>query len=159
MKRLGRAALLAALLGGAGCYKATFIRDSNAVKGEEHDKWLDFWLLGLVNEQDWQRHTPQHLVRYAALHHAAQATAAVPGHHKQICARGFGDIDVKQFCPDGRVAQVVTGGNFGSGIVTFLTLGIYAPRKVYVTCATDGRALQLELDEHGKLVAFAEVKR
>ena len=69
------------------------------------------------------------------------------------------DIDVKQFCPDGRVAQVVTGGNFGSGIVTFLTLGIYAPRKVYVTCATDGRALQLELDEHGKLVAFAEVKR
>src|ERR1700693_569147 len=120
MKRLGRAALLAALLGGAGCYKATFIRDSNAVKGEEHDKWLDFWLLGLVNEQN---------------------------------------IDVKQFCPDGRVAQVVTGGTFGSGIVTFLTLGIYAPRKVYVTCATDGRALQLELDEHGKLVAFAEVKR
>jgi hypothetical protein len=120
MKRLGRAALIAALLGGAGCYKATFIRDASVVKGEEHDKWLDFWLWGLVNEQD---------------------------------------IDVKQFCPDGRVAQVVTGGNFGSGIVTAVTLGIYAPRKVYVTCATDGRALQLELDEHGKLVAFAEVKR
>jgi len=28
-----------------------------------------------------------------------------------------------------------------------------------VTCATDGRAFQLELDEKGKLVAFAEVKR
>lgn len=120
MKRLGRAVLLAALLGAGGCYKATFIRDPSAVKGMEHDRWLDYWLWGLVNEQD---------------------------------------IDVKQFCPDGRVAQVVTGGNFGSGIVTALTLGIYAPRKVYVTCATDGRALQLELDEHGKLVAFAEVQR
>ena len=120
MKRLGRAALLAALLGAAGCYKATFIRDTNAVKGVEHDKWLDYWLWGLVNEQD---------------------------------------IDVKQFCPDGRVAQVVTGGDFLSGLVNFVTIGIYAPRKVWVTCATDGRAMQLELDEHGKLVAFAEVKR
>jgi hypothetical protein len=120
MKRLGRAALLAAMLGAAGCYKATFIRDPGVVKGAEQDRWLDFWLWGLVNEQD---------------------------------------IDVKQFCPDGRVAQVVTGGNFGTGIVSLLTLGIYAPRKVYVTCAADGRALQLELDEHGKLVAFAEVKR
>ncbi|OLE62946.1 MAG: hypothetical protein AUG04_07585 [Deltaproteobacteria bacterium 13_1_20CM_2_69_21] len=120
MKRLGSAALLAVLLGAAGCYKATFIRDPNAVKGMEQDKWLDFWLWGLVNEQE---------------------------------------MDVKQFCPDGRVAQVVTGGNFGTGIVTLLTLGIYAPRKVYVTCASDGRAIQLELDEDGKLVAFAEVKR
>ena len=96
------------------------IRDPNAVKGVERDQWLDFWIFGLVNEQN---------------------------------------IDVKQFCPDGRVAQVVTGGNFGTGIVSVLTIGIYSPRKVYVTCATDGRALQLELDEQGKLVAFAEVKR
>ena len=120
MKRLGRAALVAALLASAGCYKATFIRDPDAVKGAEHDRWLDFWLWGLVNEHD---------------------------------------IDVKQFCPDGRVAQVVTGGNFGTGIVSLVTIGIYSPRKVYVTCATDGRALQLELDENGKLVALAEVKR
>jgi len=28
-----------------------------------------------------------------------------------------------------------------------------------VTCATDGRAMQLELDEQGKLVAVAEVTR
>jgi hypothetical protein len=120
MKQLGRAALLAILLGGAGCYKATFIRDPNVVRGAEHDQWLDFWVFGIVGEQN---------------------------------------IDVKQFCPDGRVAQVVTGGNFATGIVSLLTIGIYAPRKVYVTCATDGRALQLELDEQGKLVAFAEVKR
>ncbi|MGZ6126161.1 MAG: Bor/Iss family lipoprotein [Myxococcales bacterium] len=120
MKRWGRAAFLAALLGATGCYKATFIRDPNAVKGAEHDKWLDYWFWGLMNEQD---------------------------------------IEVEQFCPDGGVAQVVTGGNFGTGIVSLLTLGIYAPRKVYVTCATDGRALQLEFDEHGRLVALAEVRR
>jgi GTPase involved in cell partitioning and DNA repair len=120
MKQLGRAALLAVLLGAAGCYKATFVRDQNAVKGAEHDRWLDFWFWGLMNEQD---------------------------------------VNVRDFCPDGRVAQVVTGGNFGTGIVHFLTLGIYAPRKVYVTCATDGRAMQLELDERGKLVAVAEVTR
>ena len=68
-------------------------------------------------------------------------------------------LDVRQFCPDGRVAQVQTGANFGTGLVTGLTLGIYAPRKVYVTCAADGRARQLEMDEHGRLVALAEVRR
>jgi len=120
MKRLGRLALLAVLLGGAGCYKATFIRDSNAQRGAESDRWLDYWLWGLVNEQD---------------------------------------VNVRDFCPDGRVAQVVTGGNFATGIVSAVTLGIYSPRKVYVTCAADGRAMQLEMDEHGKLIAFAEVKR
>jgi len=120
MRRLGRAALLAALLGSAGCYKATFIRDPSAVKGMERDQWLNFFIFGIVGEQD---------------------------------------LDVRQFCPDGRVAQVETHGNFGTGIVTVLTIGIYAPRKVTVTCAADGRAMQLELDEQGKLVAFAEVKR
>ena len=120
MRRLGTATLIAALLGATGCYKATFIRDPNAVKGVEQDKWLDYWLWGLVNEQN---------------------------------------VDVKQFCPDGRVAQVVTGGDFLSGLVTFVTIGIYAPRKVFVTCATDGRALQLDLDEQGKLVAMKEVGR
>jgi Bor protein len=120
MKRLGRVALLAVLLAGTACYKATFIRDPSAVKGVESDRWLDYWFWGLMNEQD---------------------------------------INVRDFCPDGRVAQVVTGGNFGTGIVNLLTLGIYAPRKVYVTCAAGGRALQLELDEQGKLVAVAEVKR
>lgn len=120
MKRLGRAALLTTLLCAAGCYKATFIRDPNVVKGVEQDRWLDFWFWGLMNEQD---------------------------------------IDVRQFCPDGRPAQIVTGGNFGTGIVSLVTLGIYAPRKVYVTCAAGGRSMQFELDEHGKLIAFAEVKR
>ena len=120
MKRMGRAVLLAALFAGAGCYKATFIRDPNAVKGVEHDKWVDYWLWGLVNDQE---------------------------------------VDVRQFCPDGRVAQVWTGGDFVSGLVNIVTLGIYSPRKVFVTCAGGGQAMQLEFDEHGKLVALAEVRR
>jgi Bor protein len=120
MKRLGKAALLAVLLGSAGCYKATFIRDPSAVKGAEGDQWLNFFVFGLVGEET---------------------------------------VDVRRFCPDGRVAQVQTHGNFGTGIVSILTIGIYTPRKVTVTCAADGRALQLELDEQGKLVAFAEVRR
>ncbi|HTO95803.1 MAG TPA: hypothetical protein VMK66_02060 [Myxococcales bacterium] len=69
------------------------------------------------------------------------------------------NVDVEQFCPEGKVAQVVTGGNFGTGIVSLLTIGIYSPRKVWVTCEGESRALQLELDEHGRLVAIAEVRR
>lgn len=42
-------------------------------------------------------------------------------------------IDARKFCPD-RVAQVRTGANAGTLVVTILTIGIYAPRKVYVTC-------------------------
>ena len=72
---------------------------------------------------------------------------------------GERSFEVRQFCPDGRVAQVQTGGNFGTGIVSAVTIGIYTPRKVWVTCAADSRAMQLELDEHGKLVAVAEVPR
>jgi hypothetical protein len=82
-----------------GCYKATFIRDSSAVRGVEHDEWTNFFLFGLVNEQT---------------------------------------IDVHQFCPNGKVAQVQTGANFATGLVSFLTIGIYTPRKVYVTCAAGG---------------------
>lgn len=44
--------------------------------------------------------------------------------------------DVHRFCSD-EVAEVRTGGNFGTGVVSVATLGIYTPRKVYVTCAQD----------------------
>jgi hypothetical protein len=67
-------------------------------------------------------------------------------------------IDVHHFCPNGDVAQIQTGANFGTGLVSILTLGIYTPRKVYVTCAANGRAMRLDLDEQGGLVAFAEEK-
>ena len=66
-------------------------------------------------------------------------------------------IDVNDFCPGGRIAEVQTGGNFGTGLIYVLTLGIYTPRKVYVRCAaSEGRrANRLEIlgDGDGGLVA------
>lgn len=44
-------------------------------------------------------------------------------------------LDVRQFCSGGQVAQVRTGGNVLTGLVGFITLGIYAPRMAYVWCA------------------------
>jgi hypothetical protein len=110
-----RGALGATLaLTAGGCYKATFIRDPQAVKGETHDQWTSFFLWGLA---------------------------------------GTERVDVHEFCPSGNVAQVRTGGNFGTGIVTAFTFGIYAPRKVYVTCAADQRtgaaAPRYEIDSDG----------
>lgn len=66
-------------------------------------------------------------------------------------------IDVKQFCPTGDVAVVRTGGNFATGLVGVVTIGIYTPRKVYVTCAAHGpapsaRRLELDLDGQGEPV-------
>jgi hypothetical protein len=101
----------------SGCYKATFIRDPEAVRGVERDEWVSFWVFGLVGEETF---------------------------------------DVRQYCPDGRVAQVQTGGNFGTGIVGILTLGIYTPRKLWVTCAADSgvrASLELTADRHGGVVA------
>jgi hypothetical protein len=50
---------------------------------------------------------------------------------------GNGDVDARTFCPDGRIAAVRTGGNLATSAATVLTLFVYTPRKVYVTCAAD----------------------
>jgi hypothetical protein len=52
---------------------------------------------------------------------------------------GHEEVDVRLLCP-GEVAAIRTGGNVATGVVTVLTLGIYAPRKIYVTCAGAGPA-------------------
>jgi hypothetical protein len=44
-------------------------------------------------------------------------------------------LEVRQFCSGGQVAQVRTGANVLTGLVSFVTLGIYAPRMSYVWCA------------------------
>jgi hypothetical protein len=67
---------------------------------------------------------------------------------------GSEQIDVKKFCANGDAAVIRTGGNVGTGVISVLTIGIYTPRKVYVTCAADGpthtaRRLELELSEQG----------
>ncbi|MCU0692597.1 MAG: Bor family protein [Polyangiaceae bacterium] len=72
----------------------------NAVLGELHEEWTDFYIFGLVGSEEF---------------------------------------DVHEFCGEAPVAQVRTGGNFGTAIVGAITLGIYSPRKVYVWCqASEG---------------------
>jgi hypothetical protein len=43
-------------------------------------------------------------------------------------------VDARKFCPAGDVVRVRTGANAGTAVVSLITLGIYMPRKVYVTC-------------------------
>ena len=47
---------------------------------------------------------------------------------------GHAEIDVKEYCTNGDVYEVAMGTNFGTWIVTGLTLGIFAPEKIFVTC-------------------------
>lgn len=72
---------------------------------------------------------------------------------------GHERVEVSRFCPSGEVAMVRTGGNFGTGLVGVVTLGIYTPRKVYVTCGAGKRSaaagtvrLELELDRRDRPV-------
>ena len=111
----GRGLLLCAIALG-GCYRATFIRDPQVVRGVEHDQWNHFFIFGLVGETD---------------------------------------LDVRQFCPDGRVAEVQTQANFLNGLVSIVTIGIYTPRTVYVTCAggPSRAVLEIDGDRNGRPVA------
>jgi hypothetical protein len=68
---------------------------------------------------------------------------------------GSEQFDVKKFCANGDAAIIRTGGNVGTGVISVLTIGIYTPRKVYVTCAAPSaaqtaRRLELELGEQGE---------
>ncbi len=58
---------------------------------------------------------------------------------------GTDEYDLGQWCPNG-VAIVRRGGSFATGVVTLATLGIYSPRKVYVTCRGPRVTAALELD-------------
>lgn len=93
--------LIGVLAETSGCYKATFYRDPQVVKGDEHEEWTNFYLFGLVGNES---------------------------------------IDVARFCPPDRVAQVRTGANVGTGVIGVITLGIYTPHKIYVTCTAAGPA-------------------
>jgi hypothetical protein len=71
---------------------------------------------------------------------------------------GSEEIDVKKFCSNGDAAVIRTGGNVGTGVIGILTIGIYTPRKVYVTCAANSpaqtaRQLELELNQQGEPVS------
>ena len=71
---------------------------------------------------------------------------------------GTEEIDVKQFCANGDAAVIRTGSNVATGVLSVLTIGIYTPRKVYVTCAAGSptrtaRELELQLDAQGTPVS------
>jgi len=73
---------------------------------------------------------------------------------------GEADIDVREFCP-GEVAMVGYGQNFGTWLVGLFTLGIYTPRKVYVTCAAGAGqpvAFTLDRDAAGRPVALTRTE-
>lgn len=67
---------------------------------------------------------------------------------------GHEQFDTREFCPNQEVTMVRTGGNFATGLVSALTIGIYTPRKVYISCApargSAERSLEIEADEAGR---------
>ena len=48
---------------------------------------------------------------------------------------GSPTVDVREFCPDGQIASLSSGGNFGTELVSVLTVGLYTPRRVEVRCS------------------------
>ncbi|MEI9953597.1 MAG: hypothetical protein WDO74_32595 [Pseudomonadota bacterium] len=61
-------------------------------------------------------------------------TQVVWSNHYFFGLAGEPEFDARASCPHG-VAVVRTGGDVATGVSTILTLGIYAPRKVYLTCS------------------------
>jgi hypothetical protein len=50
---------------------------------------------------------------------------------------GSGEVDVRDYCRSGRARRVRTESNFGTMVISVLTLGIYTPRVVTITCARE----------------------
>ncbi len=58
-----------------------------------------------------------------------------------VGAIGEAEVDVRDYCPTGRASEVVIGENALTLGVSVVTLGIYTPRRVLITCeAAPGRA-------------------
>jgi hypothetical protein len=61
------------------------------------------------------------------------------------------ELDVRELCPQG-VAEIATGNDFLTWLVSTFTLGIYTPRKVNVWCAAGGvrtSSFEIEFDPRG----------
>ena len=54
-------------------------------------------------------------------------------------AVGSGDVDVRDYCRSGVARQVRTESSFGTMLISVLTVGIYTPRVVTITCAREAR--------------------
>jgi hypothetical protein len=66
---------------------------------------------------------------------AAGQTRTKWAHHYFIGAVGEAEIDVRDHCPTARAHEVWVGEDVFTLGVSILTLGIYTPRKVAITCA------------------------
>jgi hypothetical protein len=64
---------------------------------------------------------------------------------------GHYDVDVRDFCPNG-VHEITTGNNFVTWLISFVTIGIYTPRKVNIWCAGgEGKtSFEVDFDTEGK---------
>ena len=69
---------------------------------------------------------------------------------------GKAEVDVRELCA-GEAYEVSTGTNAGTWLVSVLTLGIYSPEKVYVTCGEGKSKVAVDLDNQGRPVRV-EVK-
>jgi Bor protein len=60
------------------------------------------------------------------------------------------EVNVKDFCSNG-VYEIATGNNFLTWLVTSVTLGLYAPRKVNIWCSagTQKTAFEVQFDRAG----------
>jgi hypothetical protein len=48
---------------------------------------------------------------------------------------GREEVDVREHCPSGQASEVETGATLATLGVSLLTIGIYTPRRVLITCA------------------------
>jgi hypothetical protein len=51
-----------------------------------------------------------------------------------VGAIGKAEVDVRDYCPTGRAQRVRFGENLATLGVSLITIGIYTPRRVVVTC-------------------------
>lgn len=63
----------------------------------------------------------------------APPTVEVRTDHYLFGLIGHEEVDTRDHCPEGTSA-VRTGGDASTGALTVVTLGVYAPRKVFITC-------------------------
>jgi hypothetical protein len=73
------------------------------------------------------------------------------------------EVDVRQQCPIG-VASVETEQSFMNGLVLGLTLGLYTPQHVKITCASStasiqGKRLELTIPANASKTESAEILR
>jgi hypothetical protein len=67
--------------------------------------------------------------------HAKSESHSVWASYYLVGLIGHNDVDVRDHCPSGQASEVKTGTDVATLGVSLLTIGIYTPRRVLVTCA------------------------